>query len=280
LRFGDGRCGRPPTPGACFSADYRFGIARAGNVAREAIAYVVFRESSVNGAGLRPRNPLPAGGGVAPESLKAAKLAAPRAFRSKLERAITADDYAQLAEDDPALQRAHARLVWTGSWYEADVAIDPLGTEEANAELLRRIDRRLECFRRAGQDLAVLAARYVPLAITLHICVKPDYLTGPVAAAVLDALGSDLREDGKPAFFHPDRLSFGTDVYASDLISAAQAVEGVQNVEVVELRRLDRPAVDGVPDVLDLAASEIAQLDNDPSFPEHGVLKLQIGGGR
>jgi len=280
LRFGDGRCGRPPTPGACFAADYRFAVARAGNVAREAIAYVVFRQSSVNGAGLHPRNPLPASGGVAPESQKAAKLAAPRAFRSRLERAITADDYAQLAQDDPTLQRAHARLVWTGSWYEADVAIDPLGSEQVDAKLLRRIDRRLECFRRAGQDLAVCAARYVPLAITLHVCVKPDYLTAPVAAAVLDVLGSGVRADGKPAFFHPDRLSFGTDIYASDLISAAQAVEGVQNVEVVELRRLDRSAPAVVPDVLDLAAAEIAQLDNDPSFPEHGVLKLQIGGGR
>ncbi len=125
------------------------------------------------------------------------------------------------------------------------------------------------------------AAHYVPLAIRLHVCVKPDYLAGQVFAAVLDVLGSGLRADGTPAFFHPDRLSFGTDVYASDLVAAAQAIEGVQNVEMLELRRLDRPRLRGpVPDALDLAAWEIARVDNDPSFPEHGMLKLETGGGR
>ncbi|HEY0178457.1 MAG TPA: putative baseplate assembly protein [Dokdonella sp.] len=281
LRFGDGRCGRAPTPGSCFSAAYRVGIAVAGNVARETIAYVVFRANVVDGAELKPRNPLPASGGIAPETLAAARLAAPRAFRAQLERAITADDYAQLAEAEPALQRAHAHLAWTGSWYEADVAIDPLGSEDAPAALCRRVERRIECFRRAGHDLAVQAARYVPLAIRLHVCVKPDYLAGQVFAAVLDVLGSGLRADGTPAFFHPDRLSFGTDVYASDLVAAAQAIEGVQNVEMLELRRLDRPRLRGpVPDALDLAAWEIARVDNDPSFPEHGMLKLETGGGR
>jgi hypothetical protein len=281
LRFGDDRCGRMPAAGACFSADYRIGVASAGNVARETIAYVVYRANVLDGAALKPRNPLPAVGGTAPETLAAAKLAAPRAFRSRLERAITADDYAQLAEAEPALQRAHAQLVWTGSWYEADVAIDPRGSEDAPAALLERVRRRIECARRAGHDLHVQPARYVPLAIGLHICVKPDYLAGQVGAAVLDVLGSGLRRDGRPAFFHPDNLSFGTDVYASDLIAAAQAVEGVQNVEVTELRRLDRaPAPGPVPDSLDLAPWEIAQVDNDPSFPEHGVLTLDIGGGR
>lgn len=281
LRFGDGRCGRAPTPGTCFRTDYRIGVATAGNVPREAIAYVVFRANTLDGVGLRARNPLPARGGVAPESLAAARLAAPRAFRAKLERAITADDYAQLAQSDSALQRAHAHLEWTGSWYEADVAVDPLGTEEASPGLVARIAHQLECARRAGHDLIVRPARYVPLAITLHVCVKPDHLAGQIASAVLNALGNGLRADGKPAFFHPDKLSFGTDVYASDLITAAQAVEGVQNVEVTELRRLDRPQLPGpVPDALDLAAWEIARVDGDPSFPEHGVLKLDMGVGR
>ncbi|MEO5627248.1 MAG: putative baseplate assembly protein [Dokdonella sp.] len=280
LRFGDGRCGRQPTPGSCFQADYRIGVALAGNIAREAIEYVVFRTETDSGGNLRPRNPLPARGGIAPESLVSAKLAAPHAFRARLERAITADDYAQLAEEDADLQRANARLTWTGSWYEADVAIDPLGAEESGSALCRRIDRRLECFRRAGHDLAVVPARYVPLAITLHVCVMPDYLSAQVAAAVLDVLVSGRRTDGKLAFFHPDNLSFGTDVYASDLIAAAHAVEGVQNVELIELRRMADVAGAAAPESLDMATWEIAQLDNDPDFPERGVLKLQVGGGR
>lgn len=278
LRFGDGNCGRPATPGACFRADYRIGDARAGNVPREAIAYVVFRASAVS-AGLRPRNPLPARGGTAPETLAAAKLAAPRAFRATLARAITADDYAQLAQNDPAVQRANARLVWTGSWYEADVAIDPYGTEEASPALCERIARTLECYRRAGHDLHVRPARYVPLAVTLALCVEPGHLASHVAAAVR-ALLVGRRGDGKPAFFHPDALTFGKDIQASDLVAAAQGIEGVQSVMVVELRRLGAPAAAEPPSKVDLASWEIAQLDDDPNFPEHGVLTLQVGGGR
>ncbi|MDC8016083.1 putative baseplate assembly protein [Tahibacter soli] len=279
LRFGDGSAGRPATPGACFRADYRIGEARAGNVAREAIAYVVFRASAVGGAGLKPRNPLPALGGTAPETLAAAKLAAPRAFRSTLVRAITADDYAQLAQNDAAVQRANARLVWTGSWYEADVAIDPYGTEEASSALCERIARYLECFRRAGHDLHVRPARYVPLAVTLAICVEPGHLASHVAAAVRAVLVG-RRGDGRRAFFHPDALTFGKDIQASDLVAAAHGVEGVQSVMVVELRRLGEPAANEAPSKVDLASWEIAQLDDDPNFPEHGVLALQIGGGR
>ena len=47
-------------------------------------------------------------------------------FARQRERAITADDYAELAQRNPAVQRAAAELRWTGSWYEARVAVDPL----------------------------------------------------------------------------------------------------------------------------------------------------------
>lgn len=278
LRFGDGRYGRAPTPGACFVADYRIGDPRAGNVPRGAIATIVFRASVVD-ASLAARNPLPAQGGTAAETLAAAKQTAPRAFRTKLARAITAEDYAQLAQDDPAVQRANARLVWTGSWFEADVAIDPYGTEEASPALCERIARYLECFRRAGHDLHVRPARYVPLAVKLHVCVEPGHLTAHVAAAVRAALVG-RRGDGRRALFHPDALSFGDDIQAADIVAAVHAIDGVQLVTVLDLRRLDQAPTLEAPSKVDLAAWEIAQLDDDPNFPEHGVLVLQTGGGR
>ena len=37
------------------------------------------------------------------------------------------------------VQRAAARLRWTGSWYEVLVAVDPLGREEAEEALLCEI---------------------------------------------------------------------------------------------------------------------------------------------
>jgi hypothetical protein len=280
LRFGDGRSGRQPEAATTFSATYRVGVAVAGNVPAEAIAYIVFRNSLVDGADLAPRNPLPARGGIAPETLGEARLNAPHAFRNRLMRAITPDDYAQLAANDPKLQRANARINWSGSWYEADVAIDPLGAEGADAALCAEVDKALETYRRVGQDLAVQPARYVPLAVALQVCVLPDYLSGHVAAAVGAALGSHRLADGTLGFFHPDRLSFGDDVYAADLIACVQGVEGVQSVTLLDLRRLDAPAGGVPPGTLRLASNEIAQLDNDPDYPEHGKLTLYFGGGR
>jgi hypothetical protein len=279
LRFGDGRCGRAPTAGACYRADYRIGDPRAGNVPREAIAFVVFRDSVVD-AGLVPRNPLPAQGGTPAEDVAAAKRAAPQAFRGVLARAITAEDYAQIAQGDAAVQRANARLIWTGSGYHVDVAIDPYGSEEATPELCARIARRLACVRRIGHDVHVRPARYVPIELVLSLCIEPGRLRGEVKAAVRAGLVG-RRGDGARALFHPDALTFGSDLFEADVIAAVQAVSGVQSVDVVSLRRVDGVPVRSGLQFVDLASFEIAQLDDDPDFPERGILKfLHIGGGR
>ena len=88
-------------------------------------------------------------------------------------RAITADDYAEVAQQNDKLQRAACELRWTGSWYEARVAVDPCNSEEADTALLAKIEGYLYQYRRMGHDLAVVPARYVPLDIGLEICVLP-----------------------------------------------------------------------------------------------------------
>jgi hypothetical protein len=343
LRFGDGSLGRMPDAGTAFQAIYRVGNGPAGNAGAETISYLVFRKSPPAG-NLIPRNPLPATGGTAPETMAEAKLFAPYAFRGVLERAITGDDYAALAQDnerrlkerpkllaatqasadaEPApnasgddrrasieeepgsasllapdvcltpfhkLQDAKGTLRWTGSWYEALVAVDPLGTEEADPELLAEITAYLEPYRRMGHDLEVKPARYVPLDLVLTVCVLPHYLRGHVEAALLDIFSHRILPDGRLGFFHPDNLTFGEGIYISRIVAAAQAVQGVENVQVTRLERFEigepppgaEAAQDELPPhgVLALAPFEIAQLDNDPSFPENGRLILDMRGGR
>ena len=164
LRFGDDECGQRPEAGSMFFAAYRMGNGTRGNVGAEAIKHVVFRYRD-SGADLTIRNPLPAHGGVDPEPVAEAKLFAPSAFRKVLKRAITGDDYAQLAQREfkTKVQRAAAVLDWTGSWYEASVAIDPKESEETPRSLLRQIDHRLQRYRRIGHDLTVAAAHYIPI---------------------------------------------------------------------------------------------------------------------
>jgi hypothetical protein len=168
--------------------------------------------------------------------------------------------------------------------------VDPSGTEEADAELLSEIGAYLEPYRRIGHDLSVQPAQYAGLDLALHVCVLPDYLRGHVEAALLDVLSSRELADGSKGLFHPDNLTFGGAVYASRIIAAAQAVIGVQNVELTRLERYEigeppvgiESAAEEVPagSVLTLGPFEIARLDNDPNFPENGRLTLDLGGGR
>jgi len=315
LRFGDGILGRRPDAGTVFEASLRVGNGPQGNVGAEAITYLVLRNAQLSGPTITPRNPLPATGGTAPEPLAEVKLFAPYAFRDVLERAITADDYAAIAADndrrrderyaavaiaDPgtdvclspfvALQGAKATLRWTGSWYEALVAIDPEGTEDASPALVEEIADYLEPYRRIGYDLMVAPAEYVPLDLGLTVCVLPNYLRAHVEAALLDVFSNRVLPDGTLGFFHPDNLTFGEGIDVSRIVAAAMAVTGVQNAVVTELERfeanepapsVDQPGEELPPGgVLSLGPFEIAQLDNDPNIPENGRLTLDMRGGR
>ena len=111
--------------------------------------------------------------------------------------------------------------------------------------------------------------------------ILPQYLRGQVKVAVLDVLSNRIRTNGRPGFFHPDALSFGQSVYLSRLIAAIKAVEGVESVMVRTYERLFEGAGNELQTgVLRIAPLEIARLDNDPSFPEHGTIQVETRGGR
>lgn len=278
LRFGDGVLGRQPQAGDFFRAATRIGNGPAGNTGRDSIVWMALK-SGVLAADVRPRNPLPATGGTAPESMAEVKLYAPGAFRANPLRAIVADDYAMFAARSPQLQGATAELAWNGSWYTAEVTVDPLGSELLPASLARGIRQDLRPYRRIGHDIEVRAALYVPLQISLFVCVLPEFLRAHVEAELGDRFTAGRRRDGTPGFFHPDRLRLGAPVYVSGLLAEAQSLTGVAHVEVTTLARAGG---NGVPDdgALHLAAREIAQVDNDPDHPDHGRIAFTLGGGR
>jgi predicted phage baseplate assembly protein len=288
VRFGDGRLGRSPAPGTQLSASYRVGNGAAGNVAAETIRLV----ATCTDAPLpvtRVRNPLPAAGGTEPQPVDEVRLLAPDAFRAVLQRAITAEDYATLAASVPGVQRAVARLRWTGSWYESLVGIDALGSGEPSATLLESIALRLGRARRVGHDLRVTAAQQVPLELALEICVAAEFQRGHVLYAVRAALGSRELPDGQRGMFHPDELTFGTTIAVSTIVARVRAIPGVETARVTTLRRLfgspvpPPPAGQAPPPppaVLRLGPLEVAVLDDDPRAPDRGRLKLDLRGGR
>ena len=283
LRFGNGEMGQQPEAGTTFHGTYRIGNGLAGNLGRDVISHLVLRKTQLSGSAISVRNPLVACGGTAPESIEEVKLFAPHAFRKKLQRAIIADDYAAIVEREfkNKVQRAAARLRWMGSWYEMLVAVDPYGEEEADEELLDEITQRLHRYRRIGHDLVVKSARRVPLDIEILVCVLPDYLRGHVKSELLDKFSNKQLINAQRGFFHVDNLTFSDDIYLSQLVAIAQSIEGVESVQLTKFQRLNELANQEIENgVLPLGPFEIARLDNDPGFPENGILTLDMRGGR
>lgn len=275
LRFGDNTHGMRPDSGTAFTAIYRIGNGTAGNVGAESIAHVV----GSSGAIAAVRNPCAAAGGVDAEDAATVRRRAPQAFRTQ-QRAVTLDDYAAVAARGSAVQRATASMRWTGSWNTVFITVDPAAGADS-AAVKAAVPAQVDPYRMAGVDLDVSDPRYVSLEIALHVCVKNEYFRSDVKQQLLQAFSNRRLPDGRVGLFHPDNYSFGQSVYLSRIYDAAHSVQGVAAVQVLTFQR--QGTQDGsylLSGKLPIGPFEIARLDNDPNYPEHGVLRLDIHGGK
>jgi len=283
--FGDGNAGRLPTAGARFSARIRHGGGRRGNVGPDAIGHIVTADKSLIAA---VRNPVAASGGLDPEPVAAIRIAAPHAFQRQ-RRAVTADDYVLAAQEHGDVQRAQATRRWTGSWTTIFLAVDRFGGREVDDAFESSLRAHLSSRRLAGHELEVVPPHFVPLDITLYVCVCGDHYPGDVERDLLSVFSSGYTRDGRPAFFHPDNFTFGDNVMLSRIIARGMAVEGVKWIGTRDslgnvlgrFGRLDEPGVDYQDSgEIPIAADEVARMDNDPSFPDFGRIRFIMAGGR
>ena len=276
VRFGDDVNGKRPASRTSFEAVYRVGNGVRGNVGRDAIARFVASDAAIESV----RNPLPASGGVEPESIEDVRQYAPAAFRTQ-ERAVTAADYAAVTERHPEIQRAAATFRWTGSWRTVFVTTDRIGGLVVDAPFEAEMVAHIEPFRMAGQDLEIDEPRHVPLEISMVVCTKADYFRSDVKQALLEVFSSRTLPDGRRGVFHPDNFTFGQSVWLSQLYAAAEVVDGVDSVEITQFERKGRPSPLGLQTgALTFARLEIPQLENDANFQERGVFHLTMQGGK
>ncbi|MCW3846493.1 baseplate J/gp47 family protein [Sphingomonas sp. LB-2] len=267
LRFGDGRLGREPgNPVGKFTLHFVAGIGVAGNIGADTLTVVP------GVTGVRATNPLPAEGARDPEPLAAVRLAAPYAFKRN-RRCVTPEDYAAKAETFPGVQRAKAYRAWARSWYSTFIVIDRVDGAELDMRFIDALLAYIEPERMAGDDLAVVPPRRVPLDIALRVCLAKGYRARDVELALRRALGTQ-------GFFDPDRFSFGDPVYLSALIATAAGVNGIDHVSATRFQRWGRAAGNELDTgVLPVGEREIVSCDNDANFPENGRLELQMVGG-
>jgi hypothetical protein len=280
LRFGDGVMGRAPGAGETFMVTYRVSLDPTGHAGADSITHAIVRPGNPSVGVPQVRNPVPTQGRVAPQSIAEARAIGPGSTAG-LARAVTADDYAELAQRHPRVQRAAAILLWTGSRYEARVAIDPLGSESADYPLLQSIRIDLEQYRCIGHDLTVVPATYVPIDLCLVVQVLAGHSRARVASTLLDVFSNRSLSDGSKGFFHPDNLSFGDDLEMGRIMAAAHAVPGVQSVQVKRLKRLfEDTGQQTQNEILAIGPMEVARLDNSAGQPENGRLVIELRGGR
>jgi predicted phage baseplate assembly protein len=272
-----------------FRAVYRIGNGGAGNVGAEALSHVAL--SPVGNVFTTVRNPLAAGGGVDPETIAEVQQWAPQALRAEQFRAVTEADYAAVARRLPQVQSAVAGFRWTGSWYTVFVGVQPSSTTDLvlkpngvtllTDSLRQTVFDFLTSYRQTGYDLEIRPPQFLPLEIDLSICTAPGYFRGDVEQAVFNALSSHILPEGTHGFFFPGNWVFGQSLYLSQLYAAVEAVQGVDSLEVTVFRQFGQPDNGELAKGVIMAGPwQIVQLDNDPNFEEHGVLKLTMLGGK
>ena len=97
----------------------------------------------------------------------------------------------------------------------------------------------------------------------------------------MQVLGSGSLPDGQPALFAPNFFKLGQTVYLSPIYAAARTVAGVQTVTatVFQPQGVDTEIYLQKGEI-PLGAFQVARMDNDRSFPNHGQLTLVMQGGK
>jgi hypothetical protein len=279
LRFGDDTNGLRPVTGMNFTAAYRIGNGAAGNVGAGSLTHYaagVLADSKI----LDCTNPMPAVGGIDPETDAQIRRRAPQAFLIQ-ERAVTMADYVAITEQNPQIEEAAATLRWTGSWYTAFLTAEPQGNAALSKSLRRSLTRYVDRYRLAGQDVLIETPDYVSLNIELTICVEPGYFQSDVKRALLQALGSGTLPDGRAAAFAPQNFKMGQTVYLSPIYAAARAVAGVQTVTAKVFEPQGQNTKKYVHQgFIPMGPFQVARMANDPSLPANGRLRLTLKGGR
>ena len=276
LRFGDDTNGRMPESGTQFTATYRIGNGRAGNVGADTLTFHA-GDPRIGSC----RNPLPATGGIDPETNEQIRRRAPQAFLTQA-RAVTMEDYAHVAEQTPQVDQAVANLRWTGSWYTVFIAAEPQGDGNLPPGLEKTIKKNVERYHLAGQDLEIDSPQYVPVQVELEVCVEPDYFQSHVLRALMQVLGSGISSSGEKGLFYPDNFTFGKTVYLSPIYAAARSVAGVKTVRATTFQPQGlNPTTKYIEaGEIPVGPLQIARLENDPSFPNHGQLSFVLEGGK
>ena len=283
VSFGDGRArgvgGAIPPAGAVIRAQrYRFGGGNVANVAAGTVTALKGAIRSVDAV----TNPRAAAGGADGETLDEVKRRAPSTLRRR-ERAVSAEDFANLARETPgaAIHKAYAVAAmrpegngFTESAGTVSLVVLPNvdhPTPQPSEAVLATVRDWLNPRRLVTTELCVLGPRYQEISVLsarLKVDSASDFavVTRAAEAALTDWL-HPIRggEDG-------NGWPFGANVYHGDLYDVLLGVEGVRRVSGLSLTAETIP---NAPD--EFAASDVLEVPEGylPSL-KPGAVRFEV----
>lgn len=278
IRFGDGTNGVALPDDATVICWWLSGYGPDGNIGQDSL--VNFDATGMPNVALGTVwNPFDVTDGLAPECATVIRRRVPEAYLYNQSRAITLADYIARATEVPGVSNAAALYMWTGSWRTVRVVIDPAGTTVLSETLRAAVEQHLDAVHLIGEDVEVRAPEFVPLIIEVAVCISSDYWIDDVKPVIEQAFCNSYTEDGEPAFFNPDRWTFGQAVYASQIEGVLTKISGVEHVISIEMTRWWNQSV-ASHEVMLMAPEEIVLVENDPSRMERGSITFTYQGGR
>ncbi len=277
--FGDGTYGHVPAPGSPVRARYLTGGGSAGNVGPNTVT-VVTSGVSVQAT---VTNPVGASGGADRESIEHARAHAPAVFRSQ-QRAVTAADFAALAESYPGVARAVAVApTWDHtvppqqttaaqgtpglvSWNYVDLIVVAMGSLELTDSLRANLLQFFETRRMVTTIVSVREPVFVSVNVTVEVGVEPTFYAGDVRQRAQERL---------EALFDLDNVDFGTPVYLSKTYEAVESVDGVSYADVSVFEGVRSYPVGDV-----VTSADPGRIPLRPrEFPRKGTIAVTTTGG-
>jgi hypothetical protein len=239
IRFGDGKRGNIPLPGAeVIARRYSYGGGERGNVDIDQITTIVSPLSEVE----KVTNERPAVGGRSEETLEQFIQQAPAKLRHR-DRAVSEDDFCKLAKETGGIARAKALPLFHPDHPDVEVpgAMTVVVIPESN-ELppnpspaqLEAVAEYLKPRRLLTTELYVTGPSYKAIRVDATVEANPYSAFDEVRREVIEAINQYLSP--LPKDTNKKGWDFGQDLYPTSLFGVIQAVDDVRAVKFLQVR--------------------------------------------
>lgn len=236
IHFGDNINGQIPPAGLNIYANYRVGGGVIGNLPSNSIIDIASPILGITISGSSATT-----GGTDAESIDQIRVNAPRAFTTQ-QRAVTLDDYGNLAMSLPAVSQAKAVAT---TYTNVTVYIAGTGNTIPTQQILDSVTTYLQPLSLAGTTVTCTAASQVGINVgssgtPVLIGCSPRYSPNSIKTLATQAIQN---------LFAPSNVALGGRVSLSSVYSALYNIPGVQYVNIPLFVRADATQT-GAADIL------------------------------